>query len=712
MRDKGAGFTTDYGYRIYDLFELYLETKERIFLDAAVTGARQLLLWTRSQPAPPEGNIVVNKGGSVKGIFPGRRVSALEGSPFVPMDETSIVPETEIPAWRTSLNGLLPEAPNTYAFGPVMLAHHAAWLLRLAHYAHDTLLRNAAYNAVIGRYANFPGYYVTSLHTDVYQRPDYPLHPFHDVKYNAIFYNHIWPHLALLMDFLVSDFYYRSGGKIDFPGTYAPGYAFLSSQVYGARKGTVMGNGNVQLWMPAHALGSDGVAFNYLMGHNEEDLFIAFANTSGKMLSEQIRLNQNVIPWKPGISYDIIVYDQDGRAVKGQMKEGVLTVRLPGDGTNCIQIRKILHLPGKPAAPVRNNANRFIRYTSGEDGLATVTAMIIQPDETNAVFYAYCDRTEKEWKQCSLRYRLNNTGPWKTIIDGAYPFEFDVALPSVNASVTFEIIAVKNDGSTVRFPVKMINGRLSILGLGDSITEGGSNFFSYLFPLDSLLKNAGIQAQLIGPRRSVQAGDTVYHAGFSGRTAEFLAGHVDSIYRAFPADVVLLHAGHNHFREESPVQGIVQAQRAIIRTIKKINPFAWVFVAGVITSGKLPKYEYLPELNAAIKKMVDSLADSTVVFVDHSRQWDWERYTIGDKVHPNRTGAGIIAGDWMEAINRFWGRGQQAGPGPLDSLLPAKQLSVRGALPNFFARVATGKPVKVAFLEEASQGPAADIGNS
>ncbi len=97
LRDKGAGFTTDYGYRIYDLFELFLETKDEKYLQAALTGARQFLLWTRSNPAPPAGNIVVNKDGKVDGIFPGRRTSALEGSVFELMDATSQVPEQEIP---------------------------------------------------------------------------------------------------------------------------------------------------------------------------------------------------------------------------------------------------------------------------------------------------------------------------------------------------------------------------------------------------------------------------------------------------------------------------------------------------------------------------------------------------------------------------------------------------------------------------------------
>ncbi|HEY4287826.1 MAG TPA: SGNH/GDSL hydrolase family protein [Puia sp.] len=729
LKDKGAGFTTDYGYRIYDLFELFLETKDRVFLEAAATGARQLLLWTRSNPAPPAGNIVVNKGGEVRGIFPGRRVSALEGSPFVPGDETSRVPEVKIPAWQTSLNGLVPEAPNTYAFGPVMLAHHAAWLLRLAHYTGDTLFRDAAYNAIVGRYANFPGYYVTSLHTDVYQRADYPRHPFQDVKYNAIFYNHVWPQLALLVDFLVSDFFFRSDGKIDFPGTYAPGYAFLSSQVYGARRGTVMGNGNVQLWMPSRALALDGVAFNYLMGHNERDVFIAFANTSNKTVTEHIRLNRDVIAWEKDKRYAIVLYDRDGKGVNGEMVNGVLSVELEAGGLSCVQVRGIFG-SGLPAAVAPGRAgdgsgsgreddgsgsgrgdggNKFIRYASGEDSLATVTAMIIQPNATMAVFYAYCNKTEKDWKECSLRYRLNNRGEWRTVRDLAYPFEFDITLPGAEDVVSFEITAVRNDGSTISFPLKTMNqnGALSILGLGDSITEGGPGFFSYLFPLDSLLKAAGWRASFVGPRRSVQDGDTLYHAGFSGRTAEFLAAHIDSIYTAFPADIVLLHAGHNHFVEESPVGSIIQAQRNIIRSIKKINPRALILVAGVITSGKLPKYEYIPELNGAIRRMVDSLKDPTVVFVDQSLEWDWTRYTINDKVHPNRAGAGVIATHWFGAMAGLVSKRGEGLPGKRveglpgggpDSLLPAKELSARGGLPNFFAKVKSGKPVRVAFL--------------
>lgn len=205
-------------------------------------------------------------------------------------------------------------------------------------------------------------------------------------------------------------------------------------------------------------------------------------------------------------------------------------------------------------------------------------------------------------------------------------------------------------------PEAKLQKEFTILGYGDSITEGGAEFFSYLFPLDSMLKSAGYKASFIGPRKSQQEGKTLMHFGNSGKTAEYVAARADSVYSLYPADVVLLHAGHNHFIEEAPVAGIVNAQRSIIQTITGKNPAALVLVAGVITSGKLPKYEYIPDLNIAIKAMVESLHNKNVLFVDQSVGWDWEKYTISDKVHPNRAGATRMAGKWFEVIRRVAGR--------------------------------------------------------
>lgn len=222
---------------------------------------------------------------------------------------------------------------------------------------------------------------------------------------------------------------------------------------------------------------------------------------------------------------------------------------------------------------------------------------------------------------------------------------------SLKAGLLF-LLLMQAGGCAIHKNMIKKHEKYSVLGLGDSITEGGPEFSSYLFPLDSLLKKEGYAMQFIGPRVSKYNGDSIHCAGFSGKTAEYLAKTIDSIYAAFPADIVLLHSGHNHFDEEGPVAGIIAAQKKIIQVIKNRNHRAIIFVAAVIAAGKLPKYAYIPALNEAIKKMVEEMKDSSIVFVNQQQHWDWNIHTIADKVHPNKTGALVIANNWLEAIRK------------------------------------------------------------
>jgi hypothetical protein len=444
-------FTTDFTIKVYDLQQMHEATGEKRYLDAAVVGARHMVLWSRSHPAAPDSTITVNSGGKVNGIFPGRRFKSVEGqNVFVKMNVTSQRPAQRIPAWRTSLVGTVPEAYNTYMFGPVMLTHHAAWMLRLAKQSGDTLLRDAAYNAIVGRYENFPGYYFTSMETDVYQRADYPMHPFMDVKYNALFYNHVWPHLALLMDFLVSDFFYRSDGGIDFPSTYAPGYNFIASKTYGHQPGKFMGHENVRLWMPPRALRSEGVALNHLFGIGKDGLFLALANTSPTPQQQTIRINPSVVPWDAGKTYQVSILNAQG-GVQGTTTctDGELEVSVPPRGLMAYRIEG-LHaqalLLDRYAAPegTAYPKNRFMRQTVADPQSGCTTAMIVQTFPEFADFYLFSDRTTDHWHSAKLEYRIG-PGEWKTIEDPVYPFEFEAHLPNPFAPVEYKLIATTYD---------------------------------------------------------------------------------------------------------------------------------------------------------------------------------------------------------------------------------------------------------------------------
>jgi len=188
----------------------------------------------------------------------------------------------------------------------------------------------------------------------------------------------------------------------------------------------------------------------------------------------------------------------------------------------------------------------------------------------------------------------------------------------------------------------------TILPLGDSITQGGKTFVCYRQVLIPDLAAKGVSFKFIGPRKDA----TSAHAGYSGKNTNHLATISTKIYRQYPADIVMIHSGHNSFSKDKPVAGIIKDTKAIIENIRKINPKVTILLAQVILSGKLPKYSYIPELNKALEKLSKRLTDerSKIILVDLADGFDWKVDTVKDKVHPNASGAKKMAAKWMTAL--------------------------------------------------------------
>ncbi len=195
---------------------------------------------------------------------------------------------------------------------------------------------------------------------------------------------------------------------------------------------------------------------------------------------------------------------------------------------------------------------------------------------------------------------------------------------------------------------------IRIMAVGDSITQGGKTFATYRIPLAAKLQAAGVRFVFVGSQKTDTPQGPLWHEGYGGKNAEFLAAILEARLKANPADVLMLQAGHNHFLEEKPVAGIVAAHREMIATARRLNPKSIVFVAQVIPSGKLPKYSYIPELNLALAALVKELhrPEQPVHLVDLASGFDPAKDTIADLVHPNRAGAEKIAQRWSEALTK------------------------------------------------------------
>lgn len=194
----------------------------------------------------------------------------------------------------------------------------------------------------------------------------------------------------------------------------------------------------------------------------------------------------------------------------------------------------------------------------------------------------------------------------------------------------------------------MVRKTPTILALGDSITAGGKGFPSYREALVAELRSREIAFEFIGPNNDTFSA----HAGFGGQSTEKLLHIVKNIYGKYPADIVLLHSGHNSFSKDKPVSTIVRCTEEMIQHMAAVNPGVTVLLAQVIPAGKLPKYSYIPALNGQLALLAGRLAGRgyRVILVDHAEGFDWRTDTLSDKVHPNVGGAEKMAGKWLDAL--------------------------------------------------------------
>ncbi len=207
-------------------------------------------------------------------------------------------------------------------------------------------------------------------------------------------------------------------------------------------------------------------------------------------------------------------------------------------------------------------------------------------------------------------------------------------------------------------PTPQAGKPVTIMPLGDSITEGGDTFFVYRYPLMEKLRAAGYNVAYVGSKTTHPVKNSplgvLPHEGYAGQNVAFLRAQFDALYRKNPADIILIHAGHNHSVEEQPIPGMIKDTRAIITTARAINPKVVILLGQVIPSGKLPKYSYIPAYNQALAGLATELKStaSPVILVNQADGFVWQTDTIGDHVHPNAQGAEKMAASWFDALKK------------------------------------------------------------
>jgi lysophospholipase L1-like esterase len=328
-------------------------------------------------------------------------------------------------------------------------------------------------------------------------------------------------------------------------------------------------------------------------------------------------------------------------------KEGTLTFYVDGVESG---VRTEVPTPDQSASPVRIGR----RATDTKRGFAGGI------DEVRVWDRALTPAEIQRWRNVRLTgseaglmayYRLNN---------GNGQMAFDHTSQRNNGAFGSTTEASADDPtwvSKVTFPPTV-----SILPLGDSITQANLDRQSYRYPLWIKLIDAGISFDLVGSQNSNPQGNPVWpdyhglsfdrdHEGHGGWRAEQILDSLPLWLNDYTPDIVLLHIGTNDVLDGQSTQSTVDEIKLIIDELRDDNPRVIVLLAKLIPTASPDENQGIVDLNSRMDRIAASKATpvSPVLVVDQNSGFDADQDTY-DGIHPNRAGEENIAERWAHAI--------------------------------------------------------------
>lgn len=227
---------------------------------------------------------------------------------------------------------------------------------------------------------------------------------------------------SMLLDYLVTDTYIRSKGKITFPAAYIEGYAYLQSNMYGMQKGSFYGEKDVQLWMPARLLRISNVELNYIAARKDNKLLLAFTNQSAQPVTATVTVNPAHVKLPAGCRLTSFT----GSAAQ-QIKDSAFTITVPANGITAVALDAVTYtgtgFQQQVLAGATDHSADYVKLKTGN-----AHAMLFKFGSYGRRLYIYLEDDDTKFKNAILHYKTN-TGKEEVVTDSNYPFEFTVPLP-------------------------------------------------------------------------------------------------------------------------------------------------------------------------------------------------------------------------------------------------------------------------------------------
>lgn len=346
------------------------------------------------------------------------------------------IPEETVPGWLATQTAHGAEHPSTPSHGNYITMNN--WLgtmVRLSEYTGDEWFETQARNAIIGRYQNYPGYYVSRYLPHIMHK-DYP---YSGPDMTSVYWHHIPIFLSMVEDFLINEAWAKSNKNIDFPYIYQSGYAYFNSYQFGQAAGKFYDENDMWLWIEKDIVNPDNINIDYIAAKKDGVIGIAFMNEDNTERTTTVTLGEKI---GENITTIATLYDADGNKSTVEVINNQFTVTVPSKGIMSVVIKNLDNI--KTPAYVRD-------YEYSTDVGQTVAAHtngyghVIQVTDDKYWAYVYISDLAASAKSATLTYTVN--GKTETITDDKQGYEWLIKVDNPDAEFTYSIEITKPDGT-------------------------------------------------------------------------------------------------------------------------------------------------------------------------------------------------------------------------------------------------------------------------
>ena len=284
--------------------------------------------------------------------------------------------------------------------------------------------------------------------------------------------------------------------------------------------------------------------------------------------------------------------------------------------------------------------NSAAHLSWGRPGAAAVVAANLKGDSSRATIFGYeagallVNGTTAAARRVAVYPNTGATNAW-----------------NVNGRALFDAAVQWASGGSTPPPAETVR----IMPLGDSITKGRTNHWSYRRDLEAALNGAGCSFDFVGTQAGpgsapgAPLGDRD-HEGHSGLRTDQIRARINNWLPGNGNDWALVHVGTNDVLQGTSIPAARTNISQIIDRLRNANPSVGILLAQVIPN--------LPGNEAAVMALNDEIASlapekstpaSPVIVVDQYSGYSTFTHNY-DEIHPNDAGDARIAQRFFEAL--------------------------------------------------------------